>query len=119
MLSLIISYLTYSYPPFPNTNNGITNWIIGLFEWIFEVPLVAIANLIAGIGTGFTTGAQTSADNVAGFVGTTFNNSLSAFQDFGVLAPIIASAIWGGAIIILLFFIFKAIQLGTREMEED
>lgn len=119
MLSLIISYLTYSYPPFPNTNNGITNWIIGLFEWIFEVPLIAIANLIAGIGNGFTNGAQTSASNVAGFVGTTFNNSLSAFQSFGVLAPIIASAIWGGAIIILIFFIFKAIQLGTREMEED
>ena len=119
MLSLIISYLTYSYPPFPNTNNGITSWIIGLFEWIFEVPLVALANLIAGIGNGFTGGAETSASNVAGFVGTTFNNSLTAFQGFGVLAPIIASAIWGGAIIILIFFIFKAIQLGTREMEED
>ena len=118
MLSLI-AYLTFNYPNFPTTNNGITSWIIGLFEWIFEVPLVAIANLIAGIGTGFTTGAQTSADNVAGFVGTTFNNSLTAFQGFGVLAPIIASAIWGGAIIILIFFIFKAIQLGTREMEED
>ena len=68
MLSLI-AYLTFKYPKFPTTNNGITSWIIGLFEWIFEVPLVAIANLIAGIGTGFTTGAQTSANNVAGFIG--------------------------------------------------
>ena len=118
MLSLI-AYLTFKYPKFPTTNKGITSWIIGLFEWLLEVPLVAIANRIAGIGTGFTTGAQTSANNVAGFVGTTFNTSLTAFQGFGVLAPIIASAIWGGAIIILIFFIFKAIQLGTREMEED
>lgn len=114
-----IYYLTYNYPPFPSTNNGITNWIIGLFEWLFEVPLIAIANLVSGIGNSATNGAETSAGSIAGFIGTTFNQSLVAFKSFGVLAPVIASAIWGGSIIILIFFIAKAVQLASREAEED
>jgi len=109
----------YSYPPFPTLSSSPTTFILQLFEWIFEVPLVGIANFFEGVIGATTTGSETSASQIAGFIGTTWANSLSSFQSLGVLAPIAASLIWGAGIIILVFFVFKAIQLAVRETEED
>lgn len=110
---------TYSYPPFPSTGGGITNFIIALLEWIIEVPLVAFANFIAGIGGAITTGSESSATSITGFIGQTWANSVLAFKPYGIIAPILAALIWGAAIVVLVFFIFKAVQLGVRETEED
>jgi len=109
----------YTYPPFPNLSSSPTTFLLQLFEWIFEIPLIGIANFFTGVIGATTSGSETSVSQVAGFIGTTWANSLSSFKSLGVLAPIVASLIWGAGILILIFFVFKAIQLGTRETEED
>ena len=110
---------TYSYPPFPSTGGAITNFAIALLEWIIEVPLVALANFITGIGGAVTTGSESSATKITGFIGQTWANSVLAFEPYGIIAPLLAALIWGAAIVVLVFFIFKAVQLGIRETEED
>ena len=109
----------YSYPPFPSANNGIGIFLVYLIEWVIEVPLIAIANFFIGIEQAAQGGAENSASSVFGFIGATWNNSVGAFQQFGILAPILAAAIWGFALVILIFFLFKAIQLGVRETVEE
>lgn len=109
----------YTYPPFPNLNSGIGTFLIQLIEWIIEVPLVAIANFVIGIESSAQTGASNSIGAVFGFIGVTWDNSVASFQQFGVLAPIIAGIIWGTALLILIFFVGKAIELTIREVEND
>ena len=111
--------MLYSYPPFPNFSNGITTFIIQLFEWFIEVPLIAAANFFGGISDSITNSAETSSSSIIGFIGTTWDNSINSFKSLGIFAPIVASVIWGASILILIFFIFKALQLGIRETEED
>ena len=110
---------TYSYPPFPNFGNGIASFLISLLEWLLEVPLIAFANFLTGIAGAITNSSESSAGTIIGFIGQTWANSVASFKQFGILAPILASAIWGVSILILIFFIFKAVQLGVRETEED
>ena len=110
---------TYSYPPFPTFGNGIGGFFIALLEWLIEVPFVALANFIAGVTGAVTNGTESSAGTIIGFIGDTWANSVNSFQQFGIAAPILASLVWGVSILILIFFIFKAVQLSLRETEED
>jgi len=109
---------TYVYPPFPSSTDPVT-FIVGLIEWILEVPLVAIANFVSGIAGAVTTAGEVNATQIVGFIGQTWNNSVASFQPFGIFAPIVASMIWGAGIVVIIFFIFKAIQLMVRETEEE
>lgn len=111
--------MVYAYPPFPSTSSGIVAFLIGLVEWVIEVPLIALANFILSITGAASTAGANSTGAVLGFIGATWDNSIRSFSAFGVLAPIMAAAIWGIAFLILIFFVFKAIQLGIRETEED
>ena len=111
--------MLYSYPNFPNLSKGITTFIIQLFEWFIEVPLIALANFIGGMAGSATAGSENSVNVIFGFIGSTWSQSVASFKQFGVFAPLIASLIWGASIMVLIFFIFKAIQLATRETEED
>lgn len=111
--------MVYAYPPFPSTSSGIVAFLVGLVEWVIEVPLIAIANFILSISGAASSAGANSTGAVFGFIASTWNNSIQAFSAFGVLAPILAALIWGIAFLILIFFIFKAIQLGIRETEED
>jgi len=109
----------YKYPKFPTLGSHPATFLLQLFKWILEVPLVAIANFLRGIAGAATSGSESSVSQVAGFIGTTWANSLSSFKSLGALAPIFASLIWGAGILILIFFVFKAVQLAMRETEED
>ena len=109
----------YSFPPFPSFSSGIASFFIGLIEWVIEVPFVALANFIIGVSDSATTAGANSTGAVIGFIGSTWNNSIQAFSAFGVLAPILAALVWGAGIVILIFFVFKGIQLAVRETEED
>jgi len=109
---------TYVYPPFPSSTDPVT-FIIGLIEWILEVPLVAIANFISGIEASATSAGQLDMTNIVGFIGQTWQNSISSFTAFGIFAPIAASFIWGAGIVVIIFFVFKAVQLMVRETEEE
>ena len=111
--------MIYSYPQFPSYNNSLTTYIISILEWIVEIPLIAGANFFGGISNSITTSAQTSSSSIIGFIGTTWDNSITSFRSLGIFAPVVASIIWGGSIVILIFFIAKALQLGIRETEED
>ena len=110
---------TLSYPAFPSFNNSITKYIIAVIEWILEIPLIAIGKFVEGISGSITTSASTSSSSIIGFIGTTWDNSVSSFKALGIFAPVVASIIWGGSIVILIFFIAKAGQLAIRETEED
>ena len=111
--------MVYAYPPFPSTSSGIVAFLTGLVEWVIEVPLIALASFILSITGAASTAGANSTGAVLGFIGATWDNSIQAFSAFGVLAPIMAALIWGIAFLILIFFVFKAIQLGIRETEED
>ena len=111
--------MIYSYPQFPSYSNSLTTYIISILEWIFEIPLIAGANFFGGISNSITNSAETSSSSIIGFIGTTWDNSVNSFKSLGIFAPIVASIIWGASILILIFFIFKALQLGIRETEED
>jgi transaldolase len=109
----------YTYPKFPTTTNPV-DFIIELIEWIIGVPLIAIANFIRGIAAGITKGSSSSAKLISGFIGRVFSQSVDGFSyAFGPFGIVIASLIWGIAILILVFFIFKAIQLALHETEDD
>lgn len=111
--------MVYSYPPFPSFAGGIGGFIIGLLQWAVEIPLIALANMFTGITGAATAAGEQDTTSVIGFIGQTWQNSINSFKAFGVLAPIIASAIWGIALLVLVFFIFKIIQLGEHEVEES
>jgi hypothetical protein len=111
--------MVYTYPPFPSTSAGVVSFLIGLVEWVIEIPLIALANFILSITGAASTAGANSTGAVLGFIAATWNNSIQAFSAFGVLAPILAAAIWGFALLILIFFVFKAVQLAIRETEED
>ena len=114
--------MIFTYPQFPSYNpyfDNIGSYIIQLLIWIISIPLIAIANFIASIGQSLSNAGSQSTDSVIGFITQTWNNSVSSFSSLGIFAPIIASLIWGISILILIFFLFKAVQLGIRETEDD
>ncbi len=116
---LPVMFLAFSYPSFPSYNGNVGTYLMDLIFWVLSIPLVAIGNFIAGIGAGVTSGASSSASSVLGFVGVEFVDSEHAFSFAGPFAIVIASAVWGVAIIILIFFIFKGIQLALGMTTED
>jgi hypothetical protein len=112
--------MVYSYPSFPTYYGGnLGTFLLQLLTWIISVPLIAAANFFISIIGSATTAGQNSTSSVIGFIGATWNNSLQAFSSLGIFAPVIASLIWGFSVLILIFFIFKAIQLGAHETEEN
>jgi len=108
----------YTYPPFP-TSTSITIFLVQLIEWIIEIPIIAIANFFTGIAGSMTSAGESDTSSVLGFIGKAWDGSLQAFSGLGIFAPIVASLVFGIGILILIFFVFKAIQLAVRETEED
>ena len=110
------------YPPFPTFSGGISDigfFIVEVILWAIEIPLVAGADFIETVSGNAAAGAGQSAGNVLGFIGDIFVQTESAYAPLGILAPIAASFTWGIAIMVLTFFIFKAIQLAMAETTED
>lgn len=113
-----------SYPPFPTYSGGVSasaigSYILHLMLWFVEVPLIGIANVFIGFFDGVSSGAGSSASSIIAFPGQIFQSTVQAFSALGIFAPIAAAAIWGAALVILVFFIFKAIQLAMAETTED
>jgi hypothetical protein len=108
-----------SYQSFPSYNGNPGSYLLQLLFWFLSIPITAIANFIIGIAGGVTQGASSSAGSVSGFIGRVFSLSISGFYSFGPFAIVVASLVWGIAILILIFFIFKAIQLAAHETEDD
>ncbi len=112
-------FLTFSYPSFPSYNGNIGTYLLELIFWVISIPFIALGNFITGIMGGVTSGASSSASSVLGFIGTEFTNSEHDFAFAGPFAIILASLVWGIALLIIIFFIFKAIQLALHESEDD
>jgi hypothetical protein len=115
--------LALSYPSFPKYSSygssNVGGYILALIFWFLSIPLVALGKFVEGLAGGVTSGASSSASSVLGFIGTEFVDSESSFSFAGPFAIVIASAVWGVAIIILIFFIFKGIQLALGMTTED
>lgn len=109
----------YSYPPFPTFSGGVSGFVIALLEWAIELPLIALANFFVGIAGAGTTSSESTVTEIGGFIGQIWKQSIDSFTAYGVLAPILAAVIWGVAIVILIFFLFKAWQVGSHELEGD
>ena len=114
-----VMFLAFSYPAFPTYNGNVASYLIGIVVWMLSIPLVAIGNFVAGLAGGVTLGASSSASSVLGFVGIEFVDSEHDFSFAGPFAIVVASAVWGVAILILIFFIFKGIQLALGMTTED
>lgn len=110
---------TFAYPPFPTYSGNIGDFLLNLIFWFLSIPAVALGNFVAGLTGGITSGASSSAASVMGFIGSSFQQSENSFTFAGPFAIIIASAVWGMAILILIFFILKGIQLAMHESEDD
>ena len=113
-----------SYPTFPTFPSSITASNIGLYVlnviiWFIEIPLVGIANVFEGLLNGISSGATSSATSIVGFPGQIFQSTIQAFSALGIFAPIAAAVVWGAALVILIFFVFKAIQVALDETTED
>lgn len=93
--------------------------MLSVLIWFIEIPLIGIANIFIDIFSGIGSGVGSSASSILGFPGQIFQQTEQAFSGFGVLAPILAALVWGIAFLILIFFIFKAIQLALEETTED
>ena len=113
-----------SYPSFPTysgstTASAIGSYILQIVLWFVEIPLIGIANVFIAIFNDIASGAGSSVTSVLSFPGQIFQSTIQAFSALGIFAPIAAAAIWGVALVILIFFIFKAIQLALAESTED
>lgn len=113
-----------SYPGFPTYSGGVSasaigSYILQIMLWFVEIPLIGIANVFIGFFGGLSSGAGSSASSILGFPGQIFQSTIKAFSALGIFAPIVAAIVWGAALVILVFFIFKAIQLAMEETTED
>ena len=108
-----------TYPPFPSYNGNIAQTIIQLFLWFLEVPLIAITNAGIGIIGGAGSSASQSLGAILLFPGEIFKQTEASFSAYGIFAPIIASAIWGISIIILVFLVLKAVQIAGSELTNE
>ncbi len=108
-----------NYPPFPTYKGDLATTIIQIILWIIEIPLIAIGNMIIAIAGGASTGAEQSITTVLEFPAQVFDSTVSSFSAYGVFAPVIASLIWGVSLIILVFLIFKAIQIAGDEITNE
>jgi hypothetical protein len=108
-----------SYPQFPTYTGSIPSFLLQIILWILEIPLIAIGNMIIGVSGSATNSLGTGVSTVISFPATIFRQSEASFRAYGVFAPIIVSLIWGVSIIILIFFIFKAVQIAGTEMTND
>ena len=113
-----------SYPSFPTIPSNITassigSYVLQVIIWFIEIPLIGIANVFIAFFDGLSSGAGNSVNSIVGFPGQIFQSTESAFSSLGIFAPIAAAAVWGVALVILIFFIFKAIQLAMDETTED
>ena len=109
----------FSYPQFPQYNGNIPQMLLNIILWIIEIPLIAIGNIIIGVSGSVGNSIGSGASTVISFPATIFKQSEASFSAYGVFAPIIVSIIWGASIIILIFFIFKAVQIAGDEMTNE
>ena len=117
---MLNKFLIFSiaYPPFP-THSSISNEIVALLLWIIETPIVIIANVFITAFTDLGQAMGSSADEIAAFPGQIFSQTVNSFKAYGIFAPIIAAAIWGIAILILVFFVFKIVQVSGDEITNE
>lgn len=113
-----------SYPSFPTYSGGtsalaIGGYILQIILWFIEIPLIGIANVFIAFFDGLSSGTGSSVNSIIGFPGQIFASTVQAFSALGIFAPIVAAIVWGAALVVLVFFIFKAIQLALDETTED
>lgn len=111
--------MTYSYPPFPalpSSITGVGNFLLQLGIWFFSIPIITVANILISIGSGLGTSTGNTASTIVDYLGVAFAQSENSLAMFGAFAPIIASLIWGVSIIIIIFMVFKAVQVGLNEI---
>lgn len=106
-------------PTSGSLGSNIATFILEVLLWFVEIPLIGIANVLIDIFGGLGTGAGSTASDIFGFLGKIFVQTESSFSSLGIFAPIAAAGVWGVAVLILVFFIFKAIQLAMAETTED
>ncbi len=112
--------ISYPNPPgMPSSPSAFGLFILQILFWILETIAIGIANVFIAVFGGFASGAGSSGQAVSGFIGATWDQSVHAFAAYGVFAPVIASAVWGISVLILVFFVFKAIQLSMAETTDD
>ena len=119
-----MTFVPTPYPTFPTFPQSVTAssmgmYILNILIWFIEIPIVGIADIFEGVLNSISSGASSSASNIASFPGQIFQSSVSDFSAFGIFAPIVAALVWGMAIVILIFFAFKAIQLALAESTDD
>ena len=118
MIITKLIFLSIAYPNFP-TGQSIQQELINIILWIIEIPVIAIANVFITIFSYIGNSAGSSAGEIIAFPGQIFQQTENSFRPYGIFAMPISAAIWGISIIILIFFIFKALQIGGDEMTNE
>ena len=63
--------------------------------------------------------ASRSAIDVLGSLGKIFNQNVAAFKSLGIFAMPAAATLWGVSLVIIVFFVFKAIQVALSQTTQD
>ena len=108
-----------SYPPFPNLNGTVSQNIMSLIMWVFETILTAFVIGIQTIAGDIYNSIGGTISSIVSFPAKIFDQTVSDFSGYGILAPILASIIWGVSIIILVFLLLKASQIGASEITNE
>ena len=111
--------MTTSYPSFPNLNGTITQNILSLVMWVIETILTAFVIGIQTIASDIYNSVGSTITSIVEFPAKIFDQTVSDFSGYGILAPILASIIWGVSIIILVFLLLKASQIGASEITNE
>ena len=108
-----------TYPPFPNLNGSLSQNIMSLIMWVFETILTAFVIGIQTIAGDIYNSVGSTISSIVEFPAKIFDQTESDFSGYGILAPILASIIWGVSIIILVFLLLKASQIGASEITNE
>lgn len=108
-----------SYPPFPNLNGTLQQNIMSLIMWVFETIITAFVIGTQTIATDIYSSVGGTISSIVEFPAKIFDQTESAFSGYGILAPILASLVWGVSIIILVFLLLKASQIGASEITNE
>ena len=96
-----------------------SSYIKALFVYIIEVILYPFEYVVYGIGSGLGSGLQGLFYGLFSMVETTYKSTVNAFGTFGVLAPVIATFVWGVSLVIIVFFILMALHLVWQSVADD
>lgn len=106
-----------SAPVWDSGNIGAS--ILSEFVFLFQVLAYSVINLFLGLFSEIGCGLGGVAQSAFDFVNSAWTQATASLAGFGLFAPFVAVAIFGGTILLLAWFVFLIVRVSTSEMEKE